>query len=609
MDGSFELLSSMSPRLKNRQKTIKKTKPVTVLAVKKHFRRSSIYDKATSTNNEFIVFTDRSQSCSSSTNKEDDVNNDVIVIDSTDSENSPSKCSKISSKGMYKISNEDQIKTKSIEKWLDNVTNTRILEDTFFSQVSTIYGDNEECNTPDRHEVAASSTFQTNVIKRFDEMFVKSEKAGSRKDSEESPSSNKSDTKALEGKSNDQTFTDQNAEEYKSILDSLYGVKWREKQDHIIPKSAPCNKIRSFVKQAIPATEKKNVPEVKGDLKIKQKKLNFNRLKKPTDSPWMKKLQGLCDSDTASDSGSSESDKENQQKTINSSEKSVDSCEEEISSDEEYDLEVTRLYQQKSKQPVNKERTYSFLESLSVAVPISKCDISARIFRSSFKTNKDKLVEKLFSLYNDKVFNGLLPKDTVIEWNNKLRNTAGLCYCVRTTHRNGKIERVAKISLSSKVLDSPERLRDTLIHEMCHAATWIANHVSNGHGHYWKSWAYKAMKTFPEIPPIKRCHTYTINTKYTYTCTGCGYSIGRHSKSLNVERKRCGYCYGKFEVFLNKISKGGDTKSVPATPKKELTGFALFVKQNYALYKEPTKKHADVMKILGQKFSEIKMTK
>ena len=34
-------------------------------------------------------------------------------------------------------------------------------------------------------------------------------------------------------------------------------------------------------------------------------------------------------------------------------------------------------------------------------------------------------------------------------------------------------ERISKIELSSKVIDSADRLRDTLIHEMCHAAAWI----------------------------------------------------------------------------------------------------------------------------------------
>jgi len=34
--------------------------------------------------------------------------------------------------------------------------------------------------------------------------------------------------------------------------------------------------------------------------------------------------------------------------------------------------------------------------------------------------------------------------------------------------------------LSVKVLDSPCRLRDTLIHELCHAATWMIDQCRGG---------------------------------------------------------------------------------------------------------------------------------
>lgn len=47
------------------------------------------------------------------------------------------------------------------------------------------------------------------------------------------------------------------------------------------------------------------------------------------------------------------------------------------------------------------------------------------------------------------------------------------------------------------------------------------------------------------------------------------------------------------------------------TPKKEPSGFALYVKENYnSVRKEKgAAKHADVMKILGQQFSAIKIAK
>lgn len=84
------------------------------------------------------------------------------------------------------------------------------------------------------------------------------------------------------------------------------------------------------------------------------------------------------------------------------------------------------------------------------------------------------------------------------------------------------------------------------------------------------------------------------------------FSIGRHTKSIDIERKRCGYCYGRFEILLNKTDRKGAVKKVPASAKKEATGFALFVKENYAKFKTPERKHGDVMKMLGEKYKEVK---
>jgi len=38
------------------------------------------------------------------------------------------------------------------------------------------------------------------------------------------------------------------------------------------------------------------------------------------------------------------------------------------------------------------------------------------------------------------------------------------------------------------VLNVVERLRDTLLHELCHAMVWIEHKVIDGHGNLWKSW-------------------------------------------------------------------------------------------------------------------------
>lgn len=160
-----------------------------------------------------------------------------------------------------------------------------------------------------------------------------------------------------------------------------------------------------------------------------------------------------------------------------------------------------------------------------------------------------------------------------------------------------------------QVLTCAARLRDTLIHEMCHAATWVVNGVTDGHGPQWRAWADKAQAIFPELPPIRVCHNYVIHTKYSYKCQGCGYTINRHSKSLDIERKRCGICLGKFDVFVNKKGKGSDIRSEPVqSGKRKNTPFADFVKEHYKNVRTNDVSHAEAMKILSQKFQAMKVT-
>lgn len=159
--------------------------------------------------------------------------------------------------------------------------------------------------------------------------------------------------------------------------------------------------------------------------------------------------------------------------------------------------------------------------------------------------------------------------------------------------------RTASIDLSEKVITSGDRLRCTLIHELCHAATWIFNGES-GHGSTWKSWASKANAIFPDLPPIERCHSYEIEYKYTYQCTLCGAKSHAHSKSKKVELIRCAYCHGSIEIFLNKKSQDG---TVFLTPVRKARGFAAFVKVAYKDLKAPGVTHAEVMRQLSAKFA------
>ncbi|NXC48547.1 ACRC protein, partial [Penelope pileata] len=84
-----------------------------------------------------------------------------------------------------------------------------------------------------------------------------------------------------------------------------------------------------------------------------------------------------------------------------------------------------------------------------------------------FKKSKVELAQKLYSLYNSTIFEQKLPEKMVINWNKKMRKTAG--YCVTGQTKGPEAQRYARIELSEKVCDSADRLRDTLIHEICHA--------------------------------------------------------------------------------------------------------------------------------------------
>ncbi|CAH8554841.1 unnamed protein product [Schistosoma haematobium] len=176
-------------------------------------------------------------------------------------------------------------------------------------------------------------------------------------------------------------------------------------------------------------------------------------------------------------------------------------------------------------------------------------------FVQKFKPNRSELAEKLYQIYNEKIFSNQLPPKLEIIWSRRLLKTAGLCkYMMRTsTHSNGTSNqvRIAQILLSEKVCTTAERVRDTLLHEICHAAVWLINGLNDGHGRHWKSWANRVHRVWPKLPVVSVCHAYTIDTRFTYRCTGCGVCINRHSKSLDITKKICGHCRSKFELLIN----------------------------------------------------------
>ncbi|CAF1370005.1 unnamed protein product [Adineta steineri] len=239
----------------------------------------------------------------------------------------------------------------------------------------------------------------------------------------------------------------------------------------------------------------------------------------------------------------------------------------------------------------------NFLESLSNYVPLEDkhSDAKQYFIRTGFK-NKNKrqeLAEKLFSIYDQDVFSSKLSDKVTIVWSGRLTATAGHC----TTRRSSQ---TATVTLSHKVCDSPERCRDTLLHELCHAAVSLIDNVTDqGHGPLWRKWTHKAERCYPYLPAISVKHTYDIAYKFIYRCIQCHYEVQRHSKSLNIEIDCCGKCMGKFELLLN----NNKTNEVQ-TPKKTLTRYNLFIKEHFQTTKQaqPHLSTPQLMKHLSQEY-------
>ncbi|CAN2391443.1 Acidic repeat-containing protein, partial [Pristimantis euphronides] len=92
---------------------------------------------------------------------------------------------------------------------------------------------------------------------------------------------------------------------------------------------------------------------------------------------------------------------------------------------------------------------------------------------TNFKENRDELVQRLFRLYNQTVFENKIPKDMHIFWNSDPNiSAAGRCINIFQDGRRSSI-----IDLYETLCNSAERVVETLVHEMCHAACWIIDGV------------------------------------------------------------------------------------------------------------------------------------
>ncbi|KPJ19569.1 Acidic repeat-containing protein [Papilio machaon] len=300
-------------------------------------------------------------------------------------------------------------------------------------------------------------------------------------------------------------------------------------------------------------------------------------------------------------------------------------------------ISVTKKVENASTPSVELINRLSFFASLADNVPSWRCHPEAIQYQDSYKSLREQLTRRLFLDFNKVIFDDVLDADLPIIWDTKLRSTAGT-----TTNRllktaRGDRIRTSSIKLSLKVVDTPQRLRDTLVHELCHAATWLIDgELRAGHGPLWKKWATRALKLLPELGEISRCHDMEIYFKYCYKCTKCGYSIKLSLKVVDTPQRlrdtlvhelchaatwlidgelRAGHgpLWKKWATRalkllpeLGEISRCHDMEIYFNIKRHSKSIEALYVKENYGTLKDGTKSHAEVMKLLGEQFSAKK---
>lgn len=143
----------------------------------------------------------------------------------------------------------------------------------------------------------------------------------------------------------------------------------------------------------------------------------------------------------------------------------------------------------KRKKPLRSDKNASRTNETPTA---STSNLSSKSSSLAFRKQRDSILASTFATFNQLAFNGEL-SSVEVSWSNRLNTTAGI------TRMKGRLgqpnSRVATIELATKVIDSEEKLRSTLLHELCHAAAWLVDGAHKPpHGKCFKKWAAISMK-------------------------------------------------------------------------------------------------------------------
>ncbi|KAK7540696.1 SprT-like family-domain-containing protein [Phyllosticta citribraziliensis] len=230
--------------------------------------------------------------------------------------------------------------------------------------------------------------------------------------------------------------------------------------------------------------------------------------------------------------------------------------------------------------------------------PIKK-DKNVVLERKLFEERKHKLAEEFLNELDQVMTQGKISQMTAesggikLVWSKTLNQTAG-----RANWKTKGTKHIVFIELADKVVDDEDKMVNTLAHEYCHLANYMISGVKdNPHGAQFKAWGAKVSRAFAHRNiEVTTKHSYIIDYKYIWTCTGCSHEYKRHSKSINLAKSRCGIC--KSQLL--------QTKPVPR--QGQTSEYHIFMKANFNRIKSENagKSHAVIMELVGKEYREMK---
>lgn len=217
---------------------------------------------------------------------------------------------------------------------------------------------------------------------------------------------------------------------------------------------------------------------------------------------------------------------------------------------------------------------------------------AAKARRLSFNNKKADFAQNFLVVLDDAVAGGKVTQiarstgGVNITWSKTLQKTAGRAQWKgeRIRDKDGRttsIKHHACIELAERIIDDEYRLINTLAHEYCHLANYMVSNVhDNPHGASFKQWGLKCAEALKDHPVyggqinVTTRHSYKIDYKYVWACVGCRLTYGRHSKSIDPTRSRCGKksCSGRLEQIKPKPRNVSPKKNAttPAAQRKAM---------------------------------------